>query len=175
MTPIIALLAPLLLASSPAPVPLTTGAPLPALRGELLTGRDVELPGEVRGRVTLLAFGFSRGASEDVDAWAKRFRGAFGADTATTWLEVPVMGGTARLMRGLITGAMRGGTPEADRSHLMTVWGVADEWKHRLGFDRPKPAYVVLLDREGRVRWRGTGPLDEAKWKQLSEAVEAAR
>ena len=175
MNSLLALLLPLLLASSEAPAPLPLGAVLPAIRGELLDGRACELPAAVKGKVTLVVLGFTRGSSEDVKAWGARFKAAYGADTTLTWMKIPVMGGMARVMKGVITGAMRGETPEADRAHLMTVWSGGDEWRRRMGYQQPKPAYVVLLDREGRVRWRGVGPLDDEKWKLLVEATEAAR
>ena len=37
---------------------LTPGAPMPALKGEFLTGQPAELPGSASGRVALLALGF---------------------------------------------------------------------------------------------------------------------
>jgi hypothetical protein len=172
----LSVLLPLLLASAAAAMPLAPGAALPALRGELLTGRAAELPSLTHGKVALVAFGFTRGSSRDVESWAARFKAAYGADTSYTWLEVPLIGGgMARMMKPLIQGGMRGGTPEADRVHVMTVWGVAHEWKSWLAYDAPNSGYIVLLDREGRVRWRGAGPLDDARWRELAAASDALR
>ena len=172
----LSLLAPLLLASAASAMPLAPGAAFPPLRGELLTGRAAELPSLTHGKVALVAFGFTRGSSKDVESWAARFKSAYGADTSYTWLEVPLInGGMARMMKPLIQGGMRGGTPEPDRVHVMTVWGVPREWKDRLGYDSPNSGYIVLLDREGRVSWRGTGPLDDARWRSLAAASDALR
>jgi hypothetical protein len=144
--------------------PLAPGAMLPPLRGELLTGRTVELPALTRGKVALVAFGFSRGSSKDVEAWASRFKSVYGADSSFT-----------RLMKPLIQGGMRGGTSEPDRVHVMTVWGVPREWKDWLDYGAPDSGYIVLLDRQGRVRWRGAGPLDDSRWRQLAAAGDALR
>jgi hypothetical protein len=165
-----------LLAATAAAAPLAPGAVLPLLRGELLTGRDAELPTLTHGRIALIAFGFTRASSTEVEAWAGRFKAAHGADTLFTWIEVPLINsGMARLMKPLIQGGMRGGTPEADRKHVMTVWGAPREWKDWLEFDAPKAAYVVLLDREGRVRWRGAGPPDDARWLALAAVADSLR
>src|SRR5512140_3316495 len=99
---LLALLLPAVLATADAPVPLAVGGLFPPLRGELLTGREAELPAAVHGRVSMLALGFTRGSSDDVKAWGERFKAAYGADTTLTWIEVPVMGGVARMMRGMI-------------------------------------------------------------------------
>lgn len=176
MRALLALLAPLVLASAASAAPLPPGAMLPPVRGELLTGRDAVLPELTRGRVALVAFGFTRASSTDVEAWAGRFKAAYGGDTTFTWLEVPLIGsGMARMMKPLIQGGMRGGTPEPDRAHVMTVWGGTREWKDRLAFDAPQSAYVVLLDREGRVRWRGAGPLDDPRWRALAAVADSIR
>lgn len=172
----LAILFSLFLVTAATAAPLTPGAMLPPLRGELLTGRDAELPALTRGRVALVAFGFTRASSTDVESWAGRFKAAYGADTTFTWLEVPLINrGMARMMKPLIQGGMRSGTPEPDRIHVMTVWGAPREWKDWLEFDAPKSAYVVLLDREGHVRWRGMGPLDDGRWRALAAVADSLR
>jgi hypothetical protein len=171
-----AVLTALLLAAPALAAPLAPGAPLPALHGELLTGRDADLPALTHGKLALVAFGFSRGSSKAVEAWGVRFKTAYASDTSLTWLEVPMInGGMARMMKPLIQGGMRGGTPEADRPHVMTVWGAPKEWKDWLAVEEPNAAYVVLLDREGRVRWRDSAPLDDVRWKSFTAALDAAR
>jgi hypothetical protein len=165
-----------MLASAVGAEPLAPGSALPPLRGELLTGRDAELRALAHGRTTLVAFGFTRRSSKDVEAWVGRFRKAYGADTTTSWFEVPLMGsGVARMMKPVIQGGMRNGTPEPDRAHVMTVWNGAREWKDLLAFREPNTAYLVLLDRAGHVRWRGTGPFEEARWKTLAAVADSIR
>ena len=176
MRTLLALLLSFALAGTATAAPLAPGAALPALHGELLTGREAALPGLTHGKIALVAFGFTRGSSKDVEGWAGRFKSAYGADTSFTWIEVPLINnGMARLMKPLIQAGMRGGTPEADRVHVLTVWGAPPEWKDWLDFDAANSAYVGLLDREGRVRWRGVGPLDDSRWRELTVASNALR
>ncbi len=180
MRPLISFLAsfltPLVLASAATAAPLAPGAALPPLRGELLTGRDARLPDLTRGRIALVAFGFTRGSSRDVEAWVRRFKSAHGADTSFTWIEVPLISSAvAGLMKPLIQGGMRRGTPETDRAHVMTVWGAPREWKNWLEYGAPDSGYIVLLDRDGYVRWRGVGPLDDSRWRSLAATSDALR
>jgi hypothetical protein len=56
---------------------LSVGVSLPRLRGEFLTARSATLPDEARGRVALLAFGFTYNSRFPVEAWC-----AGGADIA---------------------------------------------------------------------------------------------
>jgi hypothetical protein len=57
---------------------LSPGEPMPALKGEFLTGRQAVLPGAASGRVALLALGFSYDSRFAVEAWIGRFRKDFG-------------------------------------------------------------------------------------------------
>ena len=169
---IVTLLIAALAAAAPVPA-LVPGDRMPPLRGEFLSGRKAVLPDAARGRVALVALGFSYGSRFPVEAWTTRFRRDFGADTAVTFFEVPVIGGLARVARPFIDGGMRRGTPRALHESVITVYGGASEWKLRLGFREPDDAYLVLLDRTGRVVWRHAGPCREEDYALL--AAEARR
>ena len=157
-----------------APFPaLVPGDRLPPLRGEFLSGRKAVLPDAARGHVALVALGFSYESRIAVEAWTARFRRDFGADSAVSFFEVPVLGGMARVARPFIDGGMRRGTPKALHENVITVYGGAGEWKLRLGFREPDDAYLVLLDRGGRVVWRQAGPFREEDYALL--AAEARR
>jgi hypothetical protein len=140
---------------------LAPGEPMPALRGEFLTGRQALLPSVASGRVALLALGFTYDSRFAVEAWIGRFRKDFGDKPQVTFYEVPMIGGMARLGKWFIDSGMRRGTPEDDHERVITVYGGTDPWKQRLGFQSPDAAYLILLDQSGVVRWRHGGPFDE--------------
>lgn len=148
---------------------------MPPLRGIDLNGRPTELPRDSAGRLALLALGFTSGSRRDVEAWTERFRNTFGADSACTFYEVPVLGGMARMLRPMIDGGMRKGTPPELRAHAITVWEGASDWKRRVGFKAGDTAHLMLLDRSGRVVWRHAGHLDEPAWESLARTLAAAR
>ncbi len=153
---------------------LTVGTPMPKIEGENLNGQKTALPDSARGKVTLVAMGFSYDSRRPVDAWAKRFRREFGQHPDTASFEVPVISGMARMAKLLIDSGMRRGTPKEDRDRVITVYGGASEWKDRLGVQDTDLAYLLLLDREGKVRWRHAGLFNESLWPELKEATEAA-
>lgn len=150
---------------------LSVGDPLPALRGEFLTGRTAVLPQDANGRVALLMLGFTYDSRFQVEAWAKRFRQDFGSEPRATFFEIPMIGGLARMGKWFIDSGMRRGTPKADYTNVITVYGGTDAWKQRVGFRDPKAAYLILLDQDGRVRWRYTGSLDDKPYQALSSEV----
>jgi len=152
---------------------LTVGNPMPKLEGENLSGHKAVLPDIAKGKVTLVAMGFGYDSRHTVEVWTKRFRREFGNHPDTASFQVPVISGIARLAKLFIDSGMRRGTPKEDRDKVITVYTGSSEWKDRMGADNTDYAYLLLLDRDGRVRWRHAGAFDESVWPELREATEA--
>ena len=158
------------MATAMAPL-LQTGDALPELKGEFLTGKPAVLPSAASGRVALLALGFSYDSRFAVEAWVGRFREDFGKRPEVTFFEVPMIGGMARLGKWFIDSGMRKGTSPADYEHVITVYGASDPWKSRVGFEDPKAAHLILLDKQGLVRWRHNGVFNKDAYVELERAV----
>jgi hypothetical protein len=155
------------LAAAPAPE-IKIGERLPELRGEFLTGRQVVIPQAAEGRVTLLLLGFTYKSRFAVEAWAERFRAQFQPDPRVTFYEAPMIGGVARLAKWFIDSGMRRGTPEKDYEHVVTVYGRTNSWKQRVRFVDQDVAYLILLDRTGKVAWRHQGAFEDGAFQALS-------
>ena len=151
--------------------PTMVGTALPAFTGEDLAGAQVTLPGAARGRVALIAFGFSYDSRAPVEAWTAHARTTWGAEAQFTWYQVPMIGGFGRLAKPFITGGMRKETEPRYRANAVTVFGGTGPWKARLGVGDEKLAYLVLLDREGVVRWRYSGLFNPATAAELDAQV----
>ena len=164
-------LAPLTAYAAAAAAEIAVGEPLPALRGEFLTGQTADLPQAASGRVALLLLGFTYDSRLAVEAWAGRFREQFKTEPRVTFYEVPMIGGLARMGKWFIDGGMRRGTPKQDYERVITVYGGTDPWKRRVGFRDPNAAYLVLLDASGRVAWRHAGAFDAPAYQALSSEV----
>ena len=152
---------------------LLPGQHLPMLKGQFLTGRAAVLPEAAAGKAALLALGFTYDSRFAVEAWVKKFRDDFGVNPQVTFYEIPMIGGMAQMGRWFIDSGMRRGTPEADHERVITVYGGTGPWKERLGFKAPEAAYLILLDKNGIVRWRYNGVFDEAAYKSLYADMKA--
>ena len=155
------------------PSPLVVGQRMPQLKGDLLTGKPGVLPDQAAGQTTLVILGFSYDSRFQVEAWAEKFRGRYGAAKDVTLFEVPMMGSGARLGRWFIDSGMRKNTPRELHGRVMTVYGGNDDWKARVGFSAPNDAYLVLLDRQGIVRWLAHGPVSDERLRELVAVVDS--
>jgi hypothetical protein len=154
---------------------LHAGSVMPDLQGEFLTGRKARLPEAGRGKISLVAIGFTYESRFAVEAWVKRYREAYGEDPQFTFFEVPMIGGMARLGKWFIDSGMRKGTPKQQHENVITVYGGVDPWKNRLGHQDPKAAYLLLLDQQGKVIWRHAAQqVAEGAFDRLQRAATTA-
>jgi hypothetical protein len=148
---------------------LRVGDRLPVLEGQFLSGRDAELPGASSGKITLVAMGFTYKSRFPVEAWGSWYRAMIGSRTDVTFFEVPMIGGLSTLGRWFIDRGMRRGTPAELHEHVITVYGGTGDWKRRLSHspEREDDAYLIVLDRDGVVRWLHHGGFDQARADDL--------
>lgn len=151
---------------------LAVGDRMPALAGDLLSGKRAVLPDAAAGRTALVTLGFSYQSRFQVEAWAEKFRSRYGTRTDVALFEVPMMGSAARLGRVFIDRGMRRNTPKELHDQVMTVYGGNDGWKTRVGFADPDAAYLLLIDGQGIVRWLAHGAPSEERLTELFALVD---
>lgn len=140
----------------------------PTLSSTALDGRKVTLPDDCTDHVTLVFIAFRREAQSMIDSWAEPFEEVFGADPRVLVYEVPMIGSlTGRLMGGFIDAGMRSGIPDARHRYVVTWYGNSERYKNILGMDDLSAAYLFLLDKNGRIRWRGKGFSDSISLQEL--------
>jgi ATP10 protein len=147
-------------------------AALPRLDGETLSGKKSVLPDDAHGKIALLAIGFSRKGGDAARAWSNRFKKDFGVDPRFAVYPVAELEGAPRFVRGMIVGSMRQGTPTADRDRFVTLFQGTEELKRLVGFSTSDEAYLLLLDVNGTVRWRGHGVFRQEDYSALLTAAK---
>jgi predicted transcriptional regulator len=81
--------------------------------------------------------------------------------------SVAVLQDVPRLVRGMAIGGIKSSVPQNQRERILLVFQGEKDLKVAAGFDRPDDAYLVLLDREGSIRWRFHGAFTEDSLQEL--------
>jgi len=145
---------------------------LPRLQEENLTGQQVVLPDAASGKVAVLVFGFSRASQNPTGAWMKHLQEDFGKTPGLVLYQLPVLEEAPRIIRGMIVSGMKKGVPENERANFIPVMHSEAELKKLVSYKEPDDAYVVVLDRSGKVAYQAHSGSDAAGYPELRAKVQ---
>jgi hypothetical protein len=164
-----ALLLSALLLSAPA-----LAATIPSATGTALDGHTVLLPRDLSPQATILILGFSRNSQDTTTAWEKPVRTSL-ASPNITFFDMPFLEDAPSLIRPLILRAIRKQVPEALKPRFVPLTAGESAWKQAAGFTptAPDAAYILLVDRSGRILWQTHEQYSQARFDQLASNARA--
>ena len=131
-----------------------------------------KLLGPIRDAFDKRRAGFTYKSRFAVEEWVKHFRADFDKEPRATFFEVPIIGGMAKMGKWFIDSGMRRGTPKDDHEHVITVYSGAGDIKKRMDYKAPDAAYLLVLDPQGKVAWKYTGPFTEDAYAALAAQMK---
>lgn len=149
-----------------------TSTTFPRIQGETFAGRKVQLPDDVRGKIAVLIFGFTKASSKPTGAWAKRISAGFGSRSAFELYQLPVLEDVPRLIRGMVISGIKKGVTENDRDHFVPLLQGEAEIKKAVNYSAPDDAYLVILNREGKVVEQMHEPVQDSDYPRLKQKLE---
>lgn len=165
----------------------TTPSPtiIPPSQGTALNGRAVILPRDLPGRASILILGFSQHSADSTTAWEKPVRNnlasantpgataAIGDRPAIGFLDMPFLEEAPSLIRPIIIRSIRKQVPDPVRPWFVPLTSGEAAWKQLTGFTptAPDAAYVLLVDRNGQVRWQTHEAFSQPRFEELATAA----
>jgi hypothetical protein len=165
------LISAVLLLSAPA-----LAATIPAANGTALDGHSVALPRDLSGGATILILGFTQHSQDATTAWEKPVRASLaGPRPDIAFYDMPFLQDAPSLVRPLIVRAIRKQVPDALQPRFVPLTSGETAWKQAAGFNpaASDAAYVLLVDRNGNIRWQTHEPYSQARFDQLAEAARS--
>ena len=158
-----ALILPLLLSAT------ALASTIPTATGTALDGHSVSLPRDLSPRATILILGFSRNSQDATTAWEKPVRTSL-ASPDIAFFDMPFLEDAPSLIRPMIVRAIRKQVPDVLKPRFVPLTSGESAWKQSAGFNpsAPDAAYVLLVDRSGRVLWQTHEPFSQARFDQLA-------
>ncbi len=144
---------------------LQTGDSLPNLSGQTLSGNALTLPSA--GAAFVLVFSFSHASAGDSRQWIDHSTAA----GAPGVYQVVELQSAPRFVRGMAVAGIKSATPASQRDHTIVLYKDEAIWKARLGVTSDKYAYVLCVDKTGRIRWEGSGPFSESSFAGLKQSI----
>lgn len=142
---------------------------LPSLPATTLSGAKMLLPSNLPTRPILFLIGFSRTSRAQTDVWSRRLENDKSLGAVT--YDVAVIEGVPALIRALVVMSIRSSVPKSMHDRFLLVTEKSAEWRKLSSFDQPDAAYLVLLDRNHKVRWHSSGEMTEDLYRALTKEI----
>ena len=149
-------------------------ATFPSVTSYSLDKARITLPGEMQGQIDLLLLSFKPEQQGDIDSWMPAAQALQHLNFQFRYYLVPVTEKENFIFRWWETSSMRSDQtdPEALR-WIVPIWVDRKKFFEQLSIANDKQVVVLLVDRQGKVLWRSTGPVSEDKRTALMNAAGA--
>lgn len=158
-------------AQSP-PMALRIGDHLPDVAGQNLSGAFTHLSAAVGGKIAVVVFSFSKSGGKDTQIWDKELVTDFSSSPTVAFSTVINLESAPRLLRGVIVSGIKNSIPPPLHPSTIVSYENEELWKQHLNVADDSHAYVILLDKDGRIRWMSSGSFSGAEYKELKAQIE---
>jgi hypothetical protein len=158
------------------PVPLsaqqTQPATFPSITSYSLDKEKITLPGELQGQIDLLLLSFRAEQQNDINSWMPAAQALQHLNFQFRYYQLPVAEKENAIFRWWETSSMRSdqSDPEALR-WIVPIWVDRRKFFQDIAIPNDKQVVVLLVDRQGKVLWRSSGPLTPDKRTALMNAA----
>jgi hypothetical protein len=140
--------------------------PFPTLETENLLNQKVVLPDAAKGQAAVLIIGFTHASQMQTKSWSAAL------EPELPTYSIAVLEDAPRLVRPMAISGMKSGVAQDQRVRHLVLTHHEKELKASAGFAakgeaHPDDAWILLLDRDGAMRWRFHGPFTEAAHMEL--------
>lgn len=144
---------------------------LPALTVKRLDQQRVVLPQGLPAERTLALVAFDSGQRDEVRSWIHGLR--LDQDPSISWFKMPVLNdpGTEQARSEIESILLARHAQDIDPSRLVPVFTDRDAFIRAAGLTGTRHAWVLVLDRDGKVLARAEGRFDQDKAQALRETL----
>ena len=144
----------------------------PRLAARNLEGHALILPEAFAGSMNLVLLAFQREQQSIVDPWISWFDTISATHPGLRCYEIPMIGRRWSPARRFIDGSMAQAVREPEaRRRTVTVYTDVRRVMDTLAIDSANTVTVLLVDADGRLRYRATGAPSEQLTRELLETL----
>lgn len=151
---------------------MTETITFPKLEARNLEARRFTLPGDFEGTYNVAIVAFRRWHQALVDTWSAPLRRLREAYPELRAYELPMLSSPYVFARFFIDGGMAAAIPDREvRAATLTVYTDVQQVARALQIPNSDTIHLFLVDRDGRIYWRGQGEYDEWQYKEIEQAL----
>jgi hypothetical protein len=143
----------------------------PALITHTLTDQKFSIPAHLPERASLLIIGFTKASTVQTSAWSRELARDSSLKSLIATYQVAVIEDVPALMRRFVIRGIRNGVPETLHDRFLIATDRSEDWKALTSYSKPDIAYLVLMDKQHKIRWRNTGEASAASLQALRIAA----
>jgi hypothetical protein len=149
---------------------------LPTFTSEALDGRKWTFPKDLSTTHTLIALAFTQNQQDDVDTWVPVVDELLASRGDLAFFEFPTLNNRGYydnpIFRKTLASGMRSGIPsKIARARTITTYVRVDEFIDAMGLKGTSEIHVLLVDKQGRVKWSNRGPRTDSAVEELTSAL----
>jgi hypothetical protein len=153
----------------PSALALKPSDALPSLAGQTVTGKPLDILKAAEGNVAVVIFSFSRAGGRDAQNWAQHLT----KDQQQLPLYMAIfLESVPRFFRSAAVSGIRSGMSPAMQDRTLLLYQQQSLWEHRLHVTDESDAYLLVLDRDGHIRWMLLGPFADALYLRLKQELQ---
>jgi hypothetical protein len=149
-----------------------TPAVFPGIVSYSLDKAKVDLPGGLEGKTNLLLISFEPEQQKDIDSWTPAATALQHTDFSFRWYRLPVSARENFVFRWWENSSMRSDETDPETWHwIVPLYVNKDEFRKTLQIPNERAVVALLIDRQGHVLWRASGPMNAQKRSSLESAA----
>ena len=144
----------------------------PKVSGKDLNGDSHTIPDTLTGKLNLLIVAFQKWQVRPIETWIPFLQKLVSEYPQVQFYELPTLRQFNFISQSLIDSGMRGGIRDKEmRARTITLYLDKSEFDRALGIPTENTIYLFLVDCDGNILWRETGPFSEEKQTAVIKAI----
>jgi hypothetical protein len=149
-------------------------AAFPSVTGYSLDKQKVSLPGGLEGQTDLLLISFKPEQDPDIDSWLPAAQALQHASFQFHYYQLPVAERENFVFRWWEASSMRSDQTDPETWHwIVPLWVDRKSFFADLQIPNEKQVVILLVDRQGHILWRASGPMSAETRASLMTAAGA--
>jgi len=144
----------------------------PTVSGYSLNKDKVDFPSGMQGQTDLLLISFAPEQQKDIDSWLPAAQALQHSNFQFRWYELPVSSKENFIFRWWETSSIRSDQTDPETwPWIVPLFVDRHQFQQNLAIPNEKQIVALLVNRQGQILWRASGPMTPDKRASLMAAA----